>query len=103
MVINKMNKTKVIIGSVAVVALTLAIVGLASAQIVASQTYTGASSNNDLWGWMSNCLGFRNSQHYANQYVAPPTGTNNQVPTQSQGNSNYFGFGPCWARFDPSP
>ena len=42
MVINKMNKTKIVIALVAIAALTLVVVGLASAQIAANQTYTGA-------------------------------------------------------------
>ncbi len=102
-----MNKTKMIIALVAVAALTLTIVGLASAQLATTQSYNGVNpniaSNNGFWGWIGNCFGFRNSQPYANQYVAPPAGTNSQVPIPSQGNGNYFGFGPCWARLNSSP
>jgi hypothetical protein len=98
-----MQKTKIIIALVAVALLTLTIVGLASAQISASQTYTGTSSNSGFWGWIGYCLGFRNSQPYTNQYVAPPASANSPVPTPSQGNGNYYGFGSCWARFNSSP
>jgi len=98
-----MQKTKIIIGLVAVEILMLTIVGLASAQITSSQTYPGTNSNNGFLGWMSNCFGLRNNQPSANQYVAPPASTNIPVPTPSQGNGNYYRFGPCWARINPSP
>src|SRR5665647_1468576 len=98
-----MQKTKIIIALVAVAVLTFTIVGLASAQISASQTNAGTNTNNGFWGWMSNCFGLRNNQPSTNQYVAPPTSTNNQIPAPNQGNGNNYGFGPCWARFNPSP
>jgi hypothetical protein len=102
-----MNKTKVIIALVAVAALTLTALGLASAQIATKQPHNGVNpngpSNNGFWGWIGNCFGFRNSQPYANQYVSPPAGTNSQIPTPSQGNGNYYGFGSYWARFSLSP
>ena len=103
MVIIKMQKTKAIIALVVVAALTLTIVGLASAQIAASQTNSDTSPNNVFWGWIGNCFGLRNSQPYANQNAAPSAGINSQVPPPSQGNGNYYGFGPCGARFNPSP
>ncbi len=97
-----MQKTKIIIVLVAVAFLTLTIVGLASAQISASQTYGGTNANNGFWGWMGNCFGLRNNQQSANQYVAPPISTNNPVPAPNQGYGNTFGFGPCWARNIPN-
>lgn len=99
-----MQKTKIIIALVAIAALTLTIIGLASTQIAASQTYTTTSpntapSNNGFWGWMGNCFGFRNSQPYANQYVAPQAPTSSSVPAPYQGGYGYgYGYGPCWAR-----
>jgi hypothetical protein len=98
-----MQKTKIIIALVTVAMLTLTIVGLASAQISASQTYPGTSPNNGFWGWMGSCFGLRNNQPSANQYVAPPASANSPVPTPSQGNGNYYGFGSCWARINSSP
>src|SRR5665647_950549 len=98
-----MRKTKIIIALVAVVILTLTIVGLASAQIASSQANLGTSPNNGFWGWMGSCFGLRNNQPSANQYVAPPASANSPVPTPIQGNGNYYGVGPCGARFNPSP
>jgi hypothetical protein len=98
-----MQKTKIIIALVAVALLTFTIVGLASAQISASQTNAGSNPNNDFWGWMGNCFGLRDNQPSANQYVAPPISTNNQISEPNQGNSNNYGFGSCWIRFNPSP
>jgi hypothetical protein len=98
-----MQKTKMIIALVAVAVLTFTIVGLASAQISASQTNTVTNPNNNFWGWMGNCFGLRNNQPSANQYVAPPTSTNNKIPVPNQSNGNNYGLGPCWARFNPSP
>jgi hypothetical protein len=98
-----MQKTKLIIALVVVAALTLTIVGLASAQVAATQNNPGTTPNNGFWGWMRSCFGLRNSQPYANQYDAPPASTNVPVPTPNQGNGYYFGFGPCMARFNPIP
>jgi len=61
-----MSKTKIVIALVAIAALTLVIVGLASAQIAESQTYAGttpssAASGGGFFGWMGRCFGFRNS------------------------------------------
>jgi hypothetical protein len=98
-----MQKTKMLIALVAVALLTFAIVGLASAQISASQTNAGTNPDNGFWGWMGNSFGLRNNQPCSNQYVAPPTSTNSPIPAPNQGNGNNYGFGPCWARFNPSP
>jgi hypothetical protein len=103
MVINKMQNLRIVIASVVIVALTLTVVGLASAQGAANQTYAGTNPNtalnNSFWGWMGNCFGFRNSQPNANQYVAPQAPTNSSVPAPYIGNYEYgYGFGPCWAR-----
>jgi hypothetical protein len=97
-----MNKTKIIIALVTVAILTLTIVGLASAQIYPSQTNAGTNPNNGFWGWIGNCFGLRNNQPSTNQYVAPPASTNNPINAPNQSNGNYYGFGPCWARFNPS-
>jgi hypothetical protein len=98
-----MKKTKIIIALVAVAILTLTIVGLASAQISAGQTYVGTNSDKGFWGWMGNCFGLRNNQPSDNQYVAPTASTNSPVPAPNQGNGNYCGFGPCWARYNQNP
>jgi hypothetical protein len=98
-----MQKTKIIIALVAVDLLTFTIVGLASAQISASQTNAGTNPDNGFWGWMGNCFRLRNNQSSANQYVAQPISPNNQIPIPNQGNGNNYGFGSCWARFNSSP
>ena len=106
MVINKMNRTKIIVALVAVAALTLVVVGLASAQIGVNQTYTGATPstaapNGGFFGWIGSCFGLRSSQpYYGSPYVAPQTPTNSSVPAPYQpyqGGYGY-GYGPCWAR-----
>jgi hypothetical protein len=100
-----MSKTKIVIALVAITALTLVIVGLASAQIAPNPTYAGANPstavpNDGFLGWMENCFGLRNSQPYANQNIAPQvppiTGS---VPAPNQNGYGYgCGYGPCWAR-----
>ena len=98
------------ISLVAFAALTLVAVGLASAQIAANQTYTGANPNtaapfNGFFNWISNCFGYGTNQAYAGQYVEPQAPTEGSVPapTPYQGDYNYgygyrYGYGPCWAR-----
>jgi hypothetical protein len=105
-----MQKTKIAIALIAVAALTLVAVGLASAQIGANQTYTGTTpnqaTNNGFWGWLGNCFGYRTNQAYTGQYAAPPAPTDGSVPTPEpyqpyQDNYGYdygYGYGPCWAR-----
>jgi hypothetical protein len=106
MMINKMNPTKIAIALVALAALTLVVVGLASAQIAADQTYTGstpsiAAPNGGFLGWLGSCFGLRNNQpNYGNPYIAPQLPTNSSVPApyqSNQGNIEY-GYGSCWAR-----
>jgi hypothetical protein len=96
-----MQKTKIIIALATVAILTLTVVGLASAQISASQTYPIKNPNNGLWGCMGNCFGLRNNQPSINQYVAPSS-TNSPIPPPNQDNGNYYGFGLCWTRFNPN-
>ena len=110
MVINKMQRTKIAIALVAVAALTLVAVGLASAQMIANQPYTTSSPNqaapnNGFWGWLGNCFGYATNQANAGQYVAPPAPTDGSAPAPApyQGSYNYgysygYGYGPCWAR-----
>ena len=106
-----MQKTKIAIALVAVAALTLVAVGLASAQLQANQPYNGTTSpnqaapNNGFWGWLGNCFGYATNQAYAGQYVAPPAPTDGSAPAPApyQGGYNYgysygYGYGPCWAR-----
>ncbi len=99
-----MSKTKIVIGLVAVVALTLVIVGLASAQIAASQTPVGgtpntaAPNNGGFFGWIGRCFGYGTNQGYVNQYVAPqaPLDGSTPAPTPYQGGYGYgYGYGPC--------
>lgn len=97
MVINKMQKTKIMIALVAVVALTLVAIGLASAQIAANQTYTGTTPNNRFLGWIGNCFGYGTNQAYGNQYIASQAPTDGSVPVPYQGGYGN-GYGPCWAR-----
>ncbi len=64
-----MSKTKILIALVAITALTLVAIGLASAQIAANQTYTGttpntAAPNSGFLGWIGRCFGFRGNQPY---------------------------------------
>ncbi len=100
-----MQKTKIIFALVAVAALTLVAVGLASAQIAANQPYTTTSPdqapNNGFWGWIGNCFGYGVNQGYGSQYVAPQAPTDGTVPTPTPyqgGYGNRYGYGPCWAR-----
>src|SRR5665648_1139871 len=100
-----MSKTKIVIVLVAIAALTLVIVGLASAQIAASQTYAGATpsataSSGGFFGWMGRCFGFGNSQPNGNQNIAPQVPpTTGSVPAPNQnGYGIGNGYGPCWAR-----
>src|SRR5665648_562804 len=97
-----MSKTKIVIVLVAIAALTLVIVGLASAQIAASQTYAGATpsataSSGGFFGWMGRCFGFGNSQPNGNQNVAPQIPpTTSSVPAPNQGSNGYgYGYRPC--------
>ncbi len=98
-----MSKTKIVIALAAMAALTLVIVGLASAQIAPSPTYAGATPNTaapngGFLGWIGNCFGLRNSQPYANQNIAPQDPpTTGSVPTPNQ-NGYGYGYGSCWAR-----
>jgi hypothetical protein len=99
-----MQKPKIIIALVVVALLTLTIVGLASAQISANQTNPDNTKPNiGFWELMGNCFGLRNNQPSANQYVAPPTSTNNPGPAPNQNDGNYYGFGQCWTRNNPGP
>ena len=102
-----MQKTKIAIALVAVVALTLVVVGLASAQISVNQTYPSTSPNQvpSEWflGWIGNCFGYRANQGYGGQYVAPQPPTDGSSPAPYQGGYNYgygygYGYGPCWKR-----
>lgn len=98
---KEMSKTKIVITLAVIVALTFVIVGLASAQITASQTYAGATPgstapNGGFLDWMGKCFGSRNNQPYNYQNVAPevhPTTSSVPVPNQSG-----YGYGTCWAR-----
>jgi len=100
-----MSKTKIVITLAAIAALTLVIVGLASAQIVASQIYAGAkpstaAPNGGFMGWIGNCFGLRNSQPNGNQYIlpqVPPTADSVPAPNQGGYGSGYS-YGPCRAR-----
>src|SRR5665647_3769055 len=97
-----MTKTKIAIALAAIAALTLVIVGLASAQIAASQTYAGTTPsttapNGGFMGWIENCFGIRNSQPNGNQNIAPQVPpASSLVPTPNQGINTYGnGYGRC--------
>ncbi len=95
-----MSKTKIVIGLVAVVALALVIVGLASAQIAVNQTPVGvtpntAAPNGGFFGWIGRCFGYGTNQGYGNQYVAPQVPTDGSTPAPYQGAYGYgYGYGP---------
>jgi hypothetical protein len=100
-----MQKTKIIISLVAIAALALVVVGLASAQIAANQPYTStspnAASNNGFWGWIGRCFGYGANQAYAGQYLAPQAPFVGSVPTPAPNQGVYgngYGYGPCWTR-----
>jgi hypothetical protein len=101
-----MNTTKIIIALVAVAALTLVVVGLASAQIEANQPYNNTASKTatpygGFFGWLGSCFSFRAAQPYydSTPYIAPQVPTNSSVPAPYQGYYGYgYGYGPCWAR-----
>jgi hypothetical protein len=101
-----MNTTKIVIALVAVAALTLVAVGLASAQIAANQAYTGTTPNSaaqsgGFFGWIGHCFGYETNQGYGSKYVAPqaPTDGTNPTPAPYQGGYGYgYGYGPCWGR-----
>lgn len=105
-----MTNAKIIIAIAAIAALTLAVVGLAAAQIVQNQIYTSTqtnaqSPNTGFWGWIGNCFGWRTTApQTANQQVpigpvqpTQPTEPNATVPPVPNQNGNYYGYGPCWA------
>ena len=94
-----MSNTKIVIVFAAIAALTLAIVGLASAQIAQNQPFANTSidpntlaPNPGFWGWIGNCFGFRANQPYANQYVSPPQ------QSGYYGNGYGYGYGSCMGR-----
>lgn len=99
-----MHKTKIVIASAAVAALTLALVGLTAAQAAQNQTYTNTAPNTQapnygFWGWIGNCFGDRTAEPYQGQSVAPPVSDN--LPAQEPYQNDYaygYGYGPCWAR-----
>ena len=96
-----MQKTKIIIALVATAALTLALIGLAAAQISTNQPSPNTAPNDGIWSWIGNCFGYRANQAYDNQYVAPQAPTDGSVPAPApfQGDYGYgYGYGPCWAR-----
>ena len=103
MVINRMNTKKIVIALVAVAALTLVVVGIASAQIAPNQTPVGAtpntaSPNGGFFGWIGRCFGYGTNQGYGNQYVAPqaPSDGSTPAPTPYQGGyRSGYGYGPC--------
>ncbi len=95
---KQMSKTKIALALVAITALTLVCVGLASAQIAPTQ-----SPNNGFLGWIGNCFGYRTNQADSNGYVAPQAPTDGSVPAPAPyqggyGNGYGYGYGPCWAR-----
>ncbi len=98
-----MQKTKIVIALVAVSALTLALVGLAAAQISTNQTNPETVPNDGFWGWIGNCFGYGANHAYANQYSAPQAPTGGSVPAPAPiqggyGNAYGYGYSPCWAR-----
>lgn len=102
-----MSKTKIAIALVAIAALTLVVVGLASAQMAANQPYNTTNSNTaapngGFFGWIGRCFGIRSQPYTGSPYLAPQVPTNSSVPAPyqpNQGSYGYgYGYGPCWAR-----
>ena len=109
MVMNKMQRTKIIVAAVAIAALALVAVGLASAQLQANQTYPGTSApNNGFFGWLGSCFGLAGNQpYYGTPYQAPQGPVNATAPAPytpyqggyyADGYGYGYGYGPCWAR-----
>jgi len=106
-----MSKTKIGMVLVAVAALALVLVGLASAQVAATQNVTGATSNTapnsgGVFGWIGRCFGYGTTPYYGTQgQVAPsvPANTTVQSPYVNtppvQGNY-WYGRG-CMGRYLP--
>ena len=97
---KQMRTTKIIIATVAITALALAAIGLASAQLQTNQAYNGTTAPNGggFLGWISRCFGF-GPQYYgttAPAYQAPlqanitVTDPNTNQTTTYQG---YYGYG----------
>jgi hypothetical protein len=102
MVINKMQKLKIIIALVAVVAIALVAVGLASAQISATQTpnpTTNPWQNTGFWGWMGNCFRFWNNQPTGTQIQPPAVPSQPNNPTAPSPFQGGYGFGRCMVRW----
>ena len=94
-----MQRTKIVIALVAVAALTLALVGLAAAQISTNQTNPNTVPAEGFWGWIGNCFGYRTAEPYQGQYVAPPVADNAPAQEPYQNGYGYaygYGYGPCW-------
>jgi len=85
---------------VAVAALTLALIGLAAAQISTNQTNPNTAPKDGVWGWIGNSFGYRTNQAYTDQYIAPQAPTDGSIPQApyQNGYSYGYGYGPCWAR-----
>lgn len=105
-----MVNTKIVIALAIITALTLAVIGLAAAQIALNQnqTYTGESQymqtpNSNFWGWIGSCFGLGSQPYYSNPYVAPQGPANTTAPQPyapyQSGYYGYgYGYGSCWAR-----
>ena len=107
MVIKQMQKTKIIIALVAIAAITLTIVGLASAQIIANQNYTNPSTtpnpvapNNWLLGLDRQLLWLKKqptlSQPIHSSASARKHYSSRALPTLPSGYYGY-GYGRCMA------
>ena len=103
-----MVNTKIVIALAAIAALTLAVVGLAAAQMAQNQTYADESPypqapNNGFWNWIGSCFGLGAQPYYGNPYVAPQGPANTTAPQPyapyQSGYYGYgYGYGSCWAR-----
>jgi hypothetical protein len=104
-----MSKTKIVIALVAVAAIALVVIGLASAQISTYQNTTNPTTaptgapNPGFLGWIGRCFGFGANQPSVNPYYAPvqPAPTNTSVPAPAAPYQGGYGngYGPCWARW----
>jgi hypothetical protein len=97
-----MTKLKISLALVAIAAIALVVVGLASAQIAATQTPNptlNPQQNNGFWAWMGNCFRFWSGQPTGAQTQLPAIPSQPANPTAPYPTQGGYSFGRCMARF----